>query len=153
MRALLFVAAVLVSVPAFAAGKKAPAKKATGVSQASVDAAVKEFVEALNSLDDNRVLASLAPADRLPLKGRDNLIGVVYGKKLLNPVVKSWEKVDAGGKTVGAKAVVSLEEVDPIDSTKVPKDRTWFLSLDGQTLKVSLASVWLDSGKVGEPSE
>lgn len=157
MRALVFAAAFLVSFPAFAAGKtKAGAKtssKPTGVSQASVEAAVKEFVNALNSLEDERVLMALSPADRLPLRGRDNMIGVVYGRKVLNPTVKSWEKVEHGGKVIGAKAVVSVEEVDPIDSTKIPKDRTWFLSLDGGTLRVSLASVWLDSGKVGEPTE
>ncbi len=153
MRALLFAVAFLVSMPAFGAGKVTKSTKPTkptGVSQASVEAAVKEFVEALNSLEDERVLNALTAADRLPLRGRENMIGIVYGRKVLNPTVKSWEKVEHGGKTIGAKAVVSVEEVDPIDSTKVPKDRTWFLALDGNVLKVSLASVWLDGGKVHE---
>ena len=104
-------------------------------------------------LDEERVLKSLAPSDRLALRGRDNLLGVVYGRKLMNPVVKSFEKVEQGGKAVGAKASVSLTEVDPLDSTQIPKERTWFLALDGNQLRVSLLSVWLDAGKVQEAAQ
>lgn len=144
---------------AFAAGKTAakpaakPATKpaTTGVSEASVSAAVTEFVEALNSVDDERVLKALTPSDRLVLRGKENLIGIVYGGKLQKPVVKSFEKIEVAGKVVGAKAMIALEEIDPIDSTAVAKDRTWFLALDGNTLKISLASVWLDAGKVVDP--
>lgn len=138
---------------ALAAGKaKAPAKKAaaTGISDASVAAAVNEFVDSLNSLEDERVLASISAADRGTLKGRENLIGLVYPKKLSGPKVTSFEKVEMGGKTIGVNAKISVEETDPIDNLKSPKDHTWFLALDGNTLKVSLASVWLDADMVRE---
>lgn len=140
---------------ASAAGKTAakPAAKpaTTGVSDATVAATVTEFVDALSSVDDERVLKVLSPSDRLALRGKEDLIGIVYGRKLEKPVVKSFEKVEQAGKVVGVKAVVSIDEVDPVDSTRISKDRTWFLALDGNTLKVSLSSVWLDAGKVGEP--
>jgi hypothetical protein len=142
--------------PAFAAGKattKKPAasatpKKATGVNDDSVAAAVNAFVDALNSLDEAKVLDSVTPADRLALMGHDQLIGIVNPRKLINPTVKAWEKVEKDGKLLGAKATISLEEVDPIDGTKVPKERNWALALDGNVLKVSISSVWLDAGRL-----
>lgn len=150
----LFAALLLAGSPSLAEAKtKKKAAPKTGVSEATVSAAVTEFVEALNSLDDERLLLALSPADRLPLRGKENLIGQVHGRKLVNPSLKSFEKVEQGGKVVGAKAVVAVEEVDPIESTRVPKEKTWFLALDGNVLRVSLASVWLDAGRVGEPTE
>lgn len=151
---VLFVLAFtfLFSGLALAGKAKAPAKKpaATGISDATVSAAVTEFVDSLNSLEDERVLASLSPADRGSLKGRENLIGLVYPKKLSAPKVSSFEKVEVGGKTLGVNAKISVEETDPIDNLKSPKEHTWFLALDGNTLKVSLASVWLDADMVRE---
>lgn len=152
---ILFAVLSLSVSSASAAGKSGakPKPAATGISDATVSATVTEFVEALSSVDDERLLKVLSPSDRLALRGKDDLIGIVYGRKLEKPVVKSFEKVEVGGKVVGAKAVVSIDEVDPVDSTRISKDRTWFLSLDGNTLKVSLSSVWLDAGKVGEPQQ
>ena len=158
LRAALLLAITLsqaISLPAFAAkaaSKAAPAKGAAGVSDASVAACAAEFVDALNSLDDERVLASLSPSDRVALRGRSNLIGLVFGKKILDPQVKSFEKVERDGKLLGAKAVVSVNEVDPLELTKSAKDHTWFMALDEKNmLKVSLSSVWLDTGKIGSP--
>jgi len=35
---------------------------------------------------------------------------------------------------------------------KATKEHTWFMALDEKnTLKVSLSSVWLDLGKIGQP--
>ena len=122
-----------------------------GVSDASVAACVTEFVESLNSLDDERVLSALTPGDRVSLRGRQNMIGLIFGRKILNPQVKSFDKLEKDGKVVGAKAVVSVDEVDPLDGMKSAKDHTWFLAVDEKgTLKVSLASVWLDLGKIGQ---
>lgn len=156
MRSLLlplFAALLLLAGSPLAEAKSKKAQPRTGVSEATVSAAVTEFVDALNSLDEERLLRALSPADRLPLRGKENLIGQVYGRKLVNPSLKSFEKVEQGGKVVGAKALVAVEEVDPIESTRVPKEKTWFLALDGNVLRVSLASVWLDAGRVGEPTE
>lgn len=149
---VLFLLAFTFLLPGIAlAGKaKASSKKSAGISEASVSAAVTEFVESLNSLEDDRVLASVTPADRGSLKGRENLIGLVYPRKLSAPTVTSFEKVVVGGKTIGVNAKITIEETDPIDSLKSPKERTWFLALDGNTLKVSVASVWLDADMVGE---
>jgi hypothetical protein len=158
-----FVAAILlassfspaISLPAYAAkaaAKNGPAKGAAGVSDASVAACAAEFVDALNSLDDERVLSALSPSDRIALRGRPSLIGLVFGKKILDPQVKSFEKVEKDGKLLGAKVVVSVNEVDPLEQTKSAKDHTWFLALDEKNfLKVSLSSVWLDTGKIGSP--
>jgi hypothetical protein len=151
-----FLAALLLSLlpgAALAAGKAkaAPAKKpaaTTGISDASVAAAVTEFVESLASLEDDRVLAAVAAADRGSLKGRENLIGMVYPNKLASPKVNSFEKVEIGGKTIGVNAKITVEETDPVDAIKSSKDHTWFLVLDGNTLKVSLSSVWLDADLV-----
>ena len=156
MRSLLLsvVAALLLTGTTSFAEAKSKAKPATGVvSEATVSKAIVEFVDALNSLDDERVLRALAPADRLALRGKENLIGQVHGRKLVNPSLKSFEKIEQGGRVVGAKALVAVEEIDPIESTRVPKEKTWFLALDGKVLHVSLASVWLDAGRVGEPTE
>lgn len=123
---------------------------ATGVTDATVAACTTEFVEALNSLDDERVLSALAASDRISLRGHANLIGSVFGKKILNPQVKAFEKLEKDGKVLGAKATVTVDEVDPIEGTKAAKDHVWFLSLDEKnTLKVSLSSIWLDTGRVG----
>ena len=166
MRSAAVLLLVAISVPAFAstkstakagsnhdakpsatpAGKMAP----TGVSDAAVAACTTEFVEALNSLDDERVLGALSPADRIALRGRGNMIGMVFGKKILNPQVKSFEKIEKDGKALGAKVVVTVDEVDPIEGTKAAKDHTWFMALDEKnTLKMALSSVWLDTGRVG----
>ena len=132
-----------------AAGKaKAPAKAAGGISDATVSAAVTEFVESLNSMDDDRVLASVTAGDRGSLKGRNDLIGVVYPNKLQAPKVTSFEKVDVGGKTIGVTAKISVEETDPVENLKKQKEHTWFLALDGNQLRVSLTSVWLDADMV-----
>lgn len=149
-----FLLAVLVfclfSGVALAAGKKSARKAPSGLSDASVSAAVDEFVTSLNSLEDAKVLAAIAAADRGALKGRENLIGLVYPKKLTNPKVTSWEKVESGGRTIGVLAKVTVEEQDPLDPVTAPVDRTWFLALDGKELKVSVSSVWLDAGLVQE---
>lgn len=139
------------------AGKPAPAAAAkssgpTGVSDTSVAACATEFVDALNSLEEERVLSALSPGDRIALRGHENLIGLVFGRKILNPQVKSFEKVEKDGKLLGAKAVVSVDEVDPVEGVKATKEHTWFMALDEKnTLKISLASVWLDLGKIGQP--
>lgn len=138
------------------AAEKAPAKTkakppAAGITEAGVKAAVSEFVDALNSLDDARVLAAISAGDRGALKGRENLIGVVYPKKLSDPKVGSWEKVESAGKAIGALATITVQETDPIEGVSSAKDRTWFLALDGNQLKVSVSSVWLDAGMVREP--
>ena len=133
------------------AGKaaKAPAKApAGGISDATVSAAVTEFVESLNSMDDDRVLASITAGDRGSLKGRNDLIGVVYPNKLQAPKVTSFEKVDVGGKTIGAMVKITVDETDPVENLKVNKEHTWFLALDGNQLRVSLTSVWLDADMV-----
>ena len=151
MRTLLLALALVAFLPAaaFAKTKAAPKKPAaTGISDATVAAAVTEFVDALASLEDDRVLASLSAGDRGALKGRENLIGMVYPNKLSAPKVTSFEKVEVGGKTIGVKANVSVEETDPVDAVKMTKEHTWFLALDGNTLKVSLSSVWLDADLV-----
>lgn len=137
------------SIAAFAA--KPAAKKTAGISDASVSAAVKEFVDSLNSVEDERVLAAITASDRGALKGRENLIGLVYPRKLTDPKVASFEKVQAGGKTIGVMAKVTVDETDPLDGMKAPKERTWFLALDGNQLKVSVSSVWLDAEMVREP--
>ena len=139
---------LLLSGSAIAASKTAPKKAPGGISDASVKAAVVEFVEALNSMDDERVLAALAPSDRAALKGRTDLIGVVYPNRLLNPTITSFEKVDANGKTLGVLAKVSVEETDPLEGVKAMREKKWFLALDGNSLRVSLTSVWLDAGMV-----
>lgn len=150
MRTLLsvLVPMFLVSGIAFAAGKTTASKKATGISDATVKAAVTEFVDALNSMDDERVLAAIAPSDRAALKGRSDLIGVVYPNKLGNPSIASFEKFDSHGKTLGVLAKVKVEETDPVEGVKAEREKTWFLALDGNTLRVSLTSVWLDAGMV-----
>ena len=154
MRKFLFsvLACSFLTTFAFAAGKTTakPAAK-TGISEATVNAAVKEFIEALASLDDDRVLASVAAADRGALKGRENLIGTVFPRKMTTPKVSSFEKVDVGGKTIGAIAKVTVQETDPIDGMASPKERSWFLALDGNVLKVSVSSLWLDAEMVKEP--
>lgn len=151
---VLLVAFSFLSVAALASGKSAPSKRTGkgGISDATVSAAVKEFVDSLNSMEDDRVLAAITPADRGALKGRDNLIGLVAPKKLTEPKVASFEKVVNGGKTIGVTAKVTVDETDPIDGMKAPKERTWFLALDGSNqLKVSVSSVWLDAEMVREP--
>ena len=155
----LTVAVLLLVTPAVSAAPKAAAKHetkaiaskgATGVTDATVTASVTEFVDALNSLEDERVLGALSPSDRISLRGHQNLIGTVFGKKMLNPQVKKFDKIEKDGKLLGAKAVVSVDEVDPIEGTKASKEHTWFLALDEKnTLKVSLTSIWLDTGKIG----
>ncbi len=152
MRHVTSIAFVFSLVPASAlAAKGEPAAKGVppGISQASVSAAVSEFVLALGSHDEERVLAAISPSDRLALRGRENLIGTVYERALQSPNVKSFEKVSAKGKDVGVKAVVTVQEIDSIDGTTAPKEKTWYLVLDGNTLKVSIVSVWLDGGGVG----
>lgn len=166
MRFLIATVLVALSIPSFAATTKSTAKAASktskptatpagkgapaGVNDVSVAACATEFVEALNSLDDERVLGALAAPDRVALRGRENMIGMVFGKKILNPQVKSFNKLEKDGKLVGAKAMVTVDEVDPIEGTKAAKDHTWFMSLDEKNvLKVSLSSVWLDTGRIG----
>lgn len=151
-KTLVALALAVTLIPAAAlAGKAKPAAKkpaATGISDATVAAAVNEFVESLASLEDDRVLAAIAAADRGSLKGRENLIGMVYPRKLSSPKVNGFEKVEIGGKTIGVNAKVTVDETDPVDAVKASKDHTWFLVLDGNTLKVSLSSVWLDADLV-----
>lgn len=145
----VLVSSLLVSGAALAAKPKAaPKAPAGGISDATVSAAVTEFVESLNSMDDARVLAAVSAGDRGALKGRSDLIGVVYPKKLNAPKVNSFEKVDVGGKTIGVSAKITVEEIDPVENLKASKDHTWFLVLDGNQLRVSLTSVWLDADMV-----
>lgn len=147
--ALFLVAFILVAGTASAAGKaKPPAKAPGGISDATVSAAVTEFVESLNSMDDSRVLAAVSMGDRGALKGRTDLIGIVYPNKLQAPKVNSFEKVEIGGKTIGVTAKITVEETDPVENLKKSVEHTWFLALDGNQLRVSLTSVWLDADMV-----
>src|SRR5579859_3198590 len=145
---------ILLPRPAQAAAKKSGGSghsRPSGVSEAAISGAVNAFVDGLNTLDDKAVLAALAPADRATLGDKTNVIGLVYPRKAMNPTVKSWEKISDAGKVVGARAVVDLEEVDPIDGTHVPKERNWVFVLDpGNVLRISLASLWLDASRVGD---
>ena len=149
--ALLASSLLAATAVAGAKPKAGPAKApAGGVTDATVSAAVTEFVDSLNSLDDNRVLSAIAPADRGALKGRENLIGIIYPNKLATPKVNSWEKVENGGKTIGALAKITVEATDSLEGVKAAREMTWFLALDGNALKVSVASVWLDADMVRE---
>lgn len=141
---------LFVAGTASAAGKAKPAAKAPagGISDATVSAAVTEFVESLSSMDDDRVLAAVSAGDRGALKGRSDLIGLVYPNKLQGPKVTSFEKLEVAGKTIGVTAKITVEETDPVENLKKSKEHTWFLALDGNQLRVSLASVWLDADMV-----
>lgn len=159
MRRIALAVVLMLSLPlaasAHARAKKPAASahaKTGGVTDTTVAACATEFVDALNSLDDERVLGALSPSDRIAIRGHENMIGLVYPRKLLNPTVKSWSKVEKDGKLLGAKAVVDVEELDPVEGVKKPTEHTWFMALDERSaLKVSLSSVWLDLGKVGQP--
>lgn len=140
---------LLVSGAAFAGKAKPPARApAGGINDATVSAAVTEFVESLSSLEDARVLAAITAGDRGALKGRSDLIGIVYPNKMQAPKVTSFEKVEVGGKTIGVTAKLTVDETDPVENLKVSKEHTWFLALDGNQLRVSLTSVWLDADMV-----
>jgi hypothetical protein len=135
--------------PAASAAAPAAKKQPTGVSDASVAAAVQSFIDALASLDDEKILATLTPGDRVALRGHATLGGLVQPQKLQNATVKSWEKAEDAGKVIGAKVVVTVEEVDPASGINQPKEKTWVFALDaGNVLRLDIASLWLDSERI-----
>ena len=134
-----------------AAAAPAAKKQPTGVSDASVAAAVQSFVDALASLDDEKILATLTPGDRVALRGRPTLSGLVQPQRLQNATVKSWEKAEDNGKLVGAKVVVTVDETDPTSGINQSKEKTWFFALDDKNvLRLDVASLWLDAERVTE---
>jgi hypothetical protein len=130
--------ALALSVPFLTA-----AKPSGTITRKQVDKSVTNFVTALNSLSDKKALATLAPGDRMALQGKENMLSLVSERKLLNPKVEGFEAVKEGKQVIGARVKVVVEEVDPLDGTKVPRHYTWYLVREGKSLKVSVLSLWL----------
>lgn len=134
----LVAAALLVATPA-AAGKKPPA----GITQAAAQASVTEFVNALNSLSEEKALMTVAAGDRLSLRGKEDALSLISERKLLNPKVVALKEIKEGKRVIGAQVHVALEEIDPLDATRVPKKYDWVLVKEGSKLRVSVLSLWL----------
>ena len=118
-------------------------KKTSQVSKEVAQLTVTRFVDALNSMDTSKALKTLAPSDRMVLGGKDDLLGLISESKLLNPKVEKVESIHENNRLIGAKVTVSLEEIDPLDATRVPKRYTWVLVKEGKTYKVSVMSLWM----------
>lgn len=140
---ILFTVIASLGALAFAGSAWAGKKPAGDISKESAQGAVDHFVDGLNSLNADKALATIAAGDRMSLKGKDDVLGLISENKLINPKVKGVSSVREGSHVVGAKVAVTVEEVDPLDATRVPKNYVWYLVREGKDLKVSVLSVWL----------
>ena len=118
-------------------------KRSASVTQEDAQKAVADFVNGMNSLKAENALATVTAGDRMALKGKDDTLGLISENKLVNPKVTGVETMKEGDKVIGAKVNLSIEVVDPLDATRVPKTYTWYLVKEGSSLKVSVLSLWL----------
>lgn len=143
MKRLIVASVAIISVVVAGVAFAGAPKKAASVTQEQAQTAVAGFVNAMNSLKTDNALATVTAGDRMALKGKDDTLGLIYENKLVNPKVTGVESVHEGNRLVGAKVNVQVEEVDPLDATRVPKKYTWYLVKEGGDLKVSVLSLWL----------
>ena len=128
----------------------AEAAKSSPITPEKAGGAVTSFVNALNSLDEKLVLETLSAGDRMTLHDQTDFLGLISETKLVNPKVLSSSAIREGKSVIGMKVQVSIEEVDPLEAVRTPREYTWILVREGSDLKVSLTSVWFARSRGGK---
>ena len=123
------------------------------VTKQSVEQAVARFIDGLNSLSIEKALSNLTAGDRHSLIGKDNILGLVSERKMTLPTVKNFVAIQEKGRTIGARAIVLVQEEDAIDGTRSQREYTWVLIKEDGALRVSLMSLWMERQASDEKAE